>query len=152
MRKNVSRSGDSIVLDVDLYATKRNKQVTIASDFTPIEYRKSEIFSLDSTYPMSSFFDSIPEDKIDFSISKSQGITLSLSTEEIYSYRITRLDTLGETLISSIDGKSALSGITISDTPPIPYGVIVYKVECYITANPSVSVCLQKEIYFDDFS
>ena len=101
---------------------------------------------------MSSFFDSIPEDKIDFSISKSQGITLSLSTEEIYSYRITRLDTLGETLISSIDGKSALSGITISDTPPIPYGVIVYKVECYITANPSVSVCLQKEIYFDDFS
>lgn len=152
MRKNVSRSGDSIVLDVDLYATKRNKQVTIASDFTPIEYRKSEIFSLDSTYPMSSFFDYIPKDKIDFSISKSQGITLSLSTEEIYSYRITRLDTLGETLISSIDGKSALSGITISDTPPIPYGVIVYKVECYITANPSVSVCLQKEIYFDDFS
>lgn len=153
MRKSVSRSNDSIVLDVDLYATKRNKQVTIASDFTPIEYRKPEIFSVDSTYPMSSCFDSISQDKIDFSISKSQGaISVSISAEEIYSYKITRIDPLGETLISIIDGKSALGGISISDTPPIPYGVIVYKVECYITANPTISVILQKEIYFDDFS
>lgn len=70
--KKLTTSEFSIVLDVDLYATKQNKSVTIASESTPLEYRKSEIFSIDNQYQMSSCFDSVDFNESDVDIAKTE--------------------------------------------------------------------------------
>ena len=96
-----------MVLDVDLYATKQNKSVMIANDNTPSEYRKQEIFSIDNQYEMSSCFDIVPPEKSVFNVEKNaNGVTISINTEEIYSYRVSRIDMTGETILS--DRKSVV--------------------------------------------
>lgn len=144
----LTKSDSSAYLDVDLYATKQNRQVTLASQLTPIEYRKTEIFPKDSTYPMSDLFDYVPDEKSDFSLSREQGaINLSIDAEEIYSYTLTRISSLGKEVVATIDGKS--EQVSIVDIPPFPYGVVTYELECKLTSRPQVLSTTQKQVYYE---
>lgn len=148
LSKQMKKSDFTFTLDVDLYATKRNKSVTIASENTPIEYRKTEIFSSEQIYPMSSCFDCVSQDKAEFDVKYVDGkVTITLPCEEIYTYKIIKCDIFGETLISQIDGKTSSGNITVFDTP-YPFSDIVrYKVECFVTSNPSATAYTEKDVY-----
>ena len=148
--KQMKKSDSTFTLDVDLYATKRNKSVTIASENTPLEYRKSEIFSNEQIYPMSSCFDCVSQDKADFEAKYIDGkVTITLPCEEIYTYKITKLDVFGETIISQIDGTTANGIITVFDTPYTFSDIVRYKVECFVTSNPSATAYAEKEVFID---
>lgn len=150
MSKQMKKSDSTFTLDVDLYATKRNKSVTIASENTPLEYRKSEIFSNEQIYPMSSCFDCVSQDKADFEAKYIDGkVTITLPCEEIYTYKITKLDVFGETIISQIDGTTANGIITVFDTPYTFSDIVRYKVECFVTSNPSATAYAEKEVFID---
>lgn len=150
MSKQMKKSDSTFTLDVDLYATKRNKSVTIASENTPLEYRKSEIFSNEQIYPMSSCFDCVSKDKADFEAKYIDGkVTITLPCEEIYTYKITKLDVFGETIISQIDGTTANGIITVFDTPYTFSDIVRYKVECFVTSNPSATAYAEKEVFID---
>lgn len=146
--KHISKSEASVVLDVDLYATKQNRSVTIASENTPIEYRKAEIFSADSTFEMSSIFDNVPKEKSDFTLSKNaSNVTLTLNVEEIYSYSIYREDLFGRTQIASIIGKDNVGECMVCDTPFAILSPVKYTIECRITSNEAAVAATEKEIY-----
>lgn len=146
--KQMKKSDSTFTLDVDLYATKRNKSVTIASENTPIEYRKTEIFSNEQIYPMSSCFDCVSQDKAEFDVKYVDGkVTITLPCEEIYTYKITKCDIFGETLISQIDGKTSNGIITVCDTPYTFSDIVRYKVECFVTSNPSATAYTEKDVY-----
>ncbi len=146
--KQMKKSDSTFTLDVDLYATKRNKSVTIASENTPIEYRKTEIFSNEQVYPMSSCFDCVSQDKADFDVKYIDGkVTITLPCEEIYTYKITKCDIFGETVISQIDGKTSNGNITVCDTPYTFSDIVRYKVECFVTSNPFATAYTVKDVY-----
>ncbi len=146
--KQMKKSDSTFTLDVDLYATKRNKSVTIASENTPIEYRKTEIFSNEQVYPMSSCFDCVSQDKADFDVKYIDGkVTITLPCEEIYTYKITKCDIFGETVISQIDGKTSNGNITVCDTPYTFSDIVRYKVECFVTSNPFATAYTEKDVY-----
>lgn len=154
INKQMKKSDSTFTLDVDLYATKRNKSVMIASENTPIEYRKTEIFSNEQIYPMSSCFDCVPKDKADFEAKYIDGkVTISLPCEEIYTYKITKCDVFGETTISQIDGKTSNGNITVFDAPYAFSDIVRYKVECFVTSNPFATAYCEKDVYVGgDFS
>lgn len=139
------------MLDVDLYATKQNKSVTIASESTPLEYRKSEIFSIDNQYRMSSCFDSVDFNESDIDIAKNgKEITLTLNTKEIYSYRIYRIDALGREQIAVFDAKT-VETTSISDKPLAFDSIVKYEIVCFIASNPQVCRTIEKEVYVDGY-
>lgn len=149
--KKLTTSEFSIVLDVDLYATKQNKSVTIASESTPLEYRKSEIFSIDNQYRMSSCFDSVDFNESDVDIAKTEKkLTLTLNTKEIYSYRIYRIDALGREQIAVFDAKT-VEITSISDKPLAFDSIVKYEIVCFITSNPQVCRTIEKEVYVDGY-
>ena len=151
LAKKLTTSKFSVVLDVDLYATKQNKSVRIASENTTLEYRKSEIFSIENQYEMSSCFDSVDFNEFDVEIAKNgKEIILSLNAKEICSYRIYRIDALGRELIALFDAK--IADITSISDKPFAFGNIVkYEIECYITSNPQISRAIEKEVYVDGY-
>lgn len=149
--KKLTTSEFSVVLDVDLYATKQNKSVTIASESTPLEYRKSEIFSIDNQYRMSTCFDSVDFNESDVEIAKNgMEITLTLNTKEIYSYRIYRIDALGREQIAVFGAKTA-EITSISDKPLAFDSIVKYEIVCFITSNPQVCRTIEKEVYVDGY-
>lgn len=149
LEKTIKKSNSSVVLDVDLYATKQNRSVMIANDNTPSEYRKQEIFSIDNQYEMSSCFDIVPPEKSDFYVEKNaNGVTITINTEEIYSYRVSRIDMTGETILSSVDGKTSGS-LHLFDAPLVLNDFVRYKVECFVTCNPTARSMSEKEVYIE---
>lgn len=151
LAKKLTASEFSVVLDVDLYATKQNKSVTIASQNTPIEYRKSEIFPVGSQYEMSSYFDSVDCSESDVTLSNNRHvITLTVQAKEIYSYAIYRIDVFGRELIACFDGK-ANRDTTISDKPLSLGDIVKYEIVCSLTSNPQICMTLEKEVYVDGF-
>lgn len=149
LEKTIKKSNSSVVLDVDLYATKQNKSVMIANDNTPSEYRKQEIFSIDNQYEMSSCFDIVPPEKSDFNVEKNaNGVTITINTDEIYSYRVSRIDMTGETILSSVDGKTSGS-LHLFDAPLVLNDFVRYKVECFVTCNPTARSMSEKEVYIE---
>lgn len=150
LEKTIKKSNSSVVLDVDLYATKQNKSVMIASDNTPSEYRKQEIFSIDNQYAMSSCFDIVPPEKSNFYVEKNaNGVTIAINTDEIYSYRVSRIDMAGETILSSVDDKKTSGSLQIFDAPLVLNDFVRYKVECFVTSNPSARSMSEKEVYIE---
>ena len=149
LEKTIKKSNSSVVLDVDLYATKQNKSVMIANDNTPSEYRKQEIFSIDNQYEMSSCFEIVPPEKSDFNVEKNaNGVTITINTDEIYSYRVSRIDMTGETILSSVDGKTSGS-LHLFDAPLVLNDFVRYKVECFVTCNPTARSMSEKEVYIE---
>lgn len=134
--------------DVDLYASKINRQVMLASENTPLEYRKSEIFPIFADIEYSTCFDNIPD--FDFSLlSRGNRVEIEIETKKIYTYKVYRKDFIGEKLICQFDGSDEVSK-TIKDTPLAFFDIVEYRIECEITSNPSIKKSSTKQVYVDD--
>ena len=138
-------TGDVTFCDVDCYATKKNKQVMLASENTPIEYRKTEIFSTANLPAVSCEFDKI--DDFDFNLqSVYYGIEVSFDCEPIYEYKVYRNQFGVFELVATADGDIGRFEFVDRLVLPAP---CTYKVECSIKNNPNAHVEREKTIYPD---
>lgn len=145
--QTISICADTEWKDVDTYATKKYKQVMLASDNTPIEYRKSEIFVSNTNLKTSDCFDVIED--FDFSIiAKANRVQIDIESSDIYSYKVYRRDFYGKTLINDFVGDG--ENIRIYDTPLAFFDVVEYTIECYITFNEDIKKSSTKLVYVDD--
>lgn len=175
MPRSIKIDSSVVSLDVDTYATSKDKTVVLASPNTPKEYRKSELFCANKIpSAISCCFDSIQ--KLDFDIKvKANAVELSLQPEKIYTYRIYRNDNVSRVLIAEIDGKHTANKqnndamqvlldknttnsllcaqtnvngvITITDRPLCLWGYVSYEVECFLTHNPQISKVEERQVY-----
>ncbi|MCM1394473.1 MAG: transglycosylase domain-containing protein, partial [[Eubacterium] siraeum] len=143
----LSLSGGVISADVDIYSTKLNREVVLASENTPLEYRKSEYFSLNNLPTANgSKFDKISE--IDLEVSNKQGVvTLNFRSENIYEYEVYRQDVLGSNLIYSDSGND--DSITVVDRPIAFDGKVDYTLICRLKNNEEISSSISKSVYID---
>ena len=119
----------------------------LASDNTPIEYRKSEIFASNTNLKTSDCFDVIED--FDFSIiAKANRVQIDIESSDIYSYKVYRRDFYGKTLINDFVGDG--ENIRIYDTPLAFFDVVEYTIECYITFNEDIKKSSTKLVYVDD--
>lgn len=133
--------------DVDLYASKKYKQVMLASQNTPIEYRKNEIFPIGATIETSRCFDEI--DDFEFNLcANANRVQITLDTQDIYTYKIHRDDFYGNNLVCTIQGNG--EQMTIYDTPLAFFDVVKYTVECEISSNSDIKKSSTKLVYVDD--
>lgn len=149
--KCIKYSDESRFCDVDLYATSKNKCVTLASKNTPLEYRKVEIFDVIGNIPVSTYFDEINADNLHFSIAKNGSIVdIEVSDmQDIYEYKLYREDVLGNSLIYASNDTFQPS-INIVDTPLQLFGYVTYTLECSLKNYPSISASKEFKIYFDN--
>ncbi len=133
--------------DVDTYASKKYKQVMLASQNTPIEYRKNEIFPIDANVETSHCFDEVED--FDFSLcANANRVQITLDTQDIYTYKIYREDFYGKNLVCIVQGNSEQK--TIYDTPLAFFDVVTYTVECEISSNADIKKSSTKLVYVDD--
>lgn len=151
MQPKIEYSDESVVLSVDTYATQRNKSVTIASENTPLEYRKNEMFARESHFEKSTCFDCVCDDDIDFNVTKSLGKVLVEigKIKPIYSYEMYCEDALGKRLITSFVGGQCDTFETI-DTPLAIFGYATYTLVCKVTTNENAQIQKQIIIYCDN--
>lgn len=151
LQPKIKYSDQSIILDVDTYATNRNKAITLASENTPIEYRKSEIFASDMHFEKSTCFDCVCDEDIDFNITKSGGkVTINIDKiQPIYSYKIYCEDALGLRLVWEFCSDD-LQNFEISDYPLAIFGYATYTLECYVKTNENAYIQKQSIIYFNN--
>lgn len=138
-------SDDVTLCDVDEYATKKNKTVMLASENTPIEYRKQCIFSKD-LLPASSFeFEKI--NSFDFDI-RLDGKTVEIvfDSEPIYEYHVFKNQFDIEELVCVINGND--DTIRFTDTLVFP-SPCTYKVRCAIKNNQNVNLEVERTVYPD---
>ena len=134
--------------NIDTYALKSKRQVLVASENTPIEYRKLEIFPADSVIAQSDCFDKVSD--FDFqAVANANRVVLSLDTQKIYTYKIYRSDIFGQTLISEISNDESVQK-EICDTPLAFFNLVEYRIECFVTTNPQASSEIVKQVYVDD--
>ncbi len=151
MQQYINCQEGIVKLDVDAYTTNNNMQVTLASENTALEYRKSEIFASDNIPKIiSNTFEEIT-DFNDFDIFYNYGkIDIVFDVKEIYSYRIYRKDVISNCLIYEIDGKNIDNNqLSIKDTPLEILDSAIYEVECYITCNPNACKKVSKQVFID---
>ena len=117
----------------------------LASENTPIEYRKTEIFSTANLPAVSCEFDKI--DDFDFNLqSVYYGIEVSFDCEPIYEYKVYRNQFGVFELVATADGDIGRFEFVDRLVLPTP---CTYKVECSIKNNPNVHVEREKTIYPD---
>lgn len=153
LSKCISKSNESVRFDVDTYATQKNKTIMHASENTPIEYRKSEIFHNYQTFETSTIFDSILVDDINFDVTKNNGgISIAIDNiQDIYGYKVYRNDIFGDSLICEFDGeKYKDKKYGFLDTPLALFGFATYRLECFVKANESAKAVVAKRVYFDE--
>lgn len=148
LRSKLSVSEGVIQADVDTYSTKLNKTVVLASENTPLEYRKSEYFSLYNIPTTDgSKFDKISD--IDMKVSNERGVvTLNFDSEDIYEYEVYRQDVLGSKLIFSDAGNNR--SVSIIDRPIAFEGKVDYTLICHLKNNEDISASTSKSVYIND--
>ena len=124
---------DGVVsLPIDTYSTKAKKQVAGSSHYTPSKYIKWEYFKA-SNLPNfeKSLFD---HGLVSFEVhvkGNQKTVEITLPTQEIYTYVLTKIDVLGQKQIATIDGESD-KVVTTIDTP-LSFGrPVIYTVEAYV--------------------
>lgn len=143
LSQNFEYCDDVAACDIDTYATQKNKQVMLASQNTPIEYRKTSVFDKNNLPCVSSEFDKI--DSFDFDVNVTGGkVEIVLKTEPIYEYKLYRTQFGSETLVLTIDGNG--DEMRFVDTLLFP-APCVYKMQCTIKCNQSASAQVEKTIY-----
>lgn len=148
LKATIDKSCETTYLDIDTYTTSKCGCVVLASQNTPIEYRKSEIFAKGQSFEISSTFESIGE--VDFKIEKQcPCVLISIDAKDIYTYNIYAKDIFGERLVTTISNCEGTK--CISDTPLPTFDIVEYRVECIINANPTIKKSSTKEIFVDDF-
>lgn len=147
--KIISMSDDIEYRDVDAYTTLRDKRVALASQHTPLEYRKTEIFEKGQTLEKSSTFETI--DDFDFSLQCEKGnVSITFYADDIHNYRLYRKDIFGETLVESITSQS-FDNVTVTDLLLPYFDIVEYRLECEIIANPDVKKSSTKQMFVDDY-
>lgn len=143
---------DIIDFEIDEYTTQRDRTVVLASQNTPIEYRKRETFSKNNIPNIiSSTFEEITAPPIWNVKQQDRSIFISLKTEDIYSYTIYRTDLFGRREIVAFDGKSVENNeFSLHDRPIVGIGVVGYDVICHISCNPTVTIADSKNVYIDN--
>ncbi len=154
LSKSIALSSDIVKIDVDTYSTNANKQVTIASQNTPLEYRKSEYFDI-ANLPNAtrSRFDFIDACKL--RVSNKNGVEISFDTEEIFDYTLYRTDVFGENVIASFCGENCDSVSVNADgtnqffmrDTPISFDKVKYRLHVQLKGNPQVFRDEEIEIY-----
>lgn len=133
--------------DIDTYASKKYKQVMLASQNTPIEYRKNEIFPIGANVETSHCFDEVED--FDFSLCvNANRVQITLDTQNIYTYKIYREDFYGKNLVCIVQGNGEQK--TIYDTPLAFFDVVKYTIECEISSNSDIKKSSTKLVYVDD--
>ena len=134
--------------DIDTYALQSKKQVLLATENTPIEYRKREVFPVGSLIEQSDCFDVVSD--FDFQVvANANRVVLTFDTKKIYTYRIYRTDIFGQTLLCELSNDESVQK-EIYDTPLAFYNLVEYRIECFVTANPQASSTIAKQVYVDD--
>lgn len=135
-------------MEIDTYSTKCNKQVVLASENTPLEYRKKEYFSLDNIPTQSgSKFDSVSPAQL--KITNNDGfVTISFDTESIYFYEVYRNDVTGSKLLYSDIGIN--DTVTLGDYPMAIEGKVDYTLICHLKDNEEISASDSKSVYIKD--
>ncbi len=152
LSQKINLSSDVKMLDVDLYSTKLNKQVTLATKNTPREYCKAEYFAI-ANLPsaQNSRFENIQDKRLEISV--ENGVEVSFETEEIFNYKLYRTDVFGEVLIASFAGKESsqidcdIVKFTINDTPISFDGKVKYRLHVELKNNPTVCADEEVEVY-----
>lgn len=149
LSKTISMSDDIEYRDIDTYTTSRYKKVTTASQHTPIEYRKTEIFEKGQTLEKSLTFETI--DDFDFSLQCENGnVSIIFYADDIHAYKLYRKDIFGETLVANITPQS-VDNVTVRDTVLPYFDIVEYRLECEIIANPDVKKSSTKQMFVDDY-
>ncbi len=144
---HLQKSEQTTYLDIDLYTTTAQGRIVLASQNTPLEYRKREIFDKSQIFEISSTFECI--DDFDFEIEKQNAnVLITFDAKDIYTYNIYCKDVFGDRLVATISNSDGTK--TITDAPLPTFNVVQYRVECIINANPSVKKSSTKEIFVDD--
>lgn len=149
--KSIKPRGETVDLVVDTYTTQKDKTVVLASQNTPIEYRKTEKFSKNNIpQSISCTFEEIGFMPI-WNIKQQDNLVLvSLQTDSIYSYSIYRTDVLGRREIARVDGSTIENNsYTIVDRPITGMGIVSYDIVLSITCNPAVCATETKNLYID---
>lgn len=149
--KEIKPRGETIDLEVDTYTTQKNKTVVLASQNTPIEYRKTEKFSVNNIPDcISCTFEEIGGMPAWDIKQEDNLVRISLQTDRIYSYSIYRTDILGKREIARVDGSTIENNsYTIVDRPIIGMGIVSYEIVLSITCNPTVCATETKNLYVD---
>lgn len=149
--KSIKPRGETIDLVVDTYTTQKDKTVVLASQNTPIEYRKTEKFSKNNIpNSISCTFEEICVMPIWNIKQQDNSVLVSLQTDSIYSYSIYRTDILGRREIARVDGSTIEnSSYTIVDHPITGMGIVSYEIVLSITCNPAVCATETKNLYID---
>lgn len=133
--------------DIDMYASKKYKQVMLASQNTPIEYRKTEIFPIGANIETSRCFDEVED--FDFSLcANANRVQITLDTQDIYTYNVYREDFYGKNLVCKVQGNGEQK--IIYDTPLAFFDVVKYTIECEISSNADIKKSSTKLVYVDD--
>lgn len=148
--RHMSSCAETLQLDIDTYATKLNRTVTLASQNTPSEYRKTELFSKNNIpSSISCCFEEITDaPQFDLRCENGKAI-LEFASNEIYSYNVYRKDCLSTKLIAQVDGLSE-KNVILYDSPLALWGAVEYEVECYITCNPTIKKSSVKQIFIEN--
>lgn len=136
---------DTYECEIDVYSTKLNRHVVAATPNTPLEYRKTELFSLKNIPSSSgSKFDSIAPIKLN-AINENGKINLSFDSEIVYVYELYRTDVTGTKLIFNEIG----TGETISykDLPVAFDGKVQYTLICHLKNNEEISSSSTQSVY-----
>lgn len=148
LNKTINKSNDTMYLDIDTYTTSKCGRIYLASQNTPIEYRKSEIFAKCQNFEISTTFEEIPD--FDFNINRQNGkVEIAFDALDIYTYNVYRKDVFGEKLVATLS--NCCEKKIVFDTPLPTFNLVEYRVECVINANPAIKKSSTKEIFVDDF-
>ncbi len=146
-RERMQISKDVVCADIDVASTKARKQIVLANENTPLEYRKTEYFDIEN-FP--TCFDGLFDEAspVQFEIAAREGhVELSFDTMPIYGYSVYRTDVFGRALIYSNDGNGEKT--LIKD---VPFGfdkAVQYEVVCYLKTRPELSASSLKSVFFD---
>ncbi len=162
--KNLSRtiglSKDVVEMEIDCYSTTHNKQVTLSSQNTPIEYRNKEYFAI-SNLPncVDSKFDNLTVNRLE--VSTANGVEISFEIEKIYNYTLYRTDALGEQVVTNVLGEKMAQNVDASKKfcicdNPISLGApIKYRLRVELAHDKDVYADEEIEVYIKnefDFS
>ncbi len=140
--------GEIVPLEIDTYSTKCNRQVTAATENTPVEYRKIEFFAKDSLpdFSRSKFENLLPAD-FDV-VCNGSSVNIAFDTEPIYCYEIVRTDATGSRLIYHEAGSGERA--EVCDLPIGFGGKVDYTLICHLINNEEICASKNKSVYIRD--
>ena len=151
-----------VACDVDLFSTFNSKTTVLASENTPLEYRKTMYSAVDNTPDTdNSYFDGIVDTNWTVE-SFARGFKVKFDREKIYDYDVYRKDIFGERLIKHFDSVSIEFGgdynalvdnarepVQVTDHPWSFGTPVTYTLITYLKSNPDIKNVSTKTVFVD---